>query len=451
MTQLRVAAEKRSRVALELRGVDQRKKSLSVKLSAAHGALSDIQQRKIQLELDDLNAGQKNLQETYRHLEEAARTDSGAVSEQMFQWIRSHQNLKTGLVASFEGDPALEDAAFTYDQSLAAQVFLLFGDKESAARILLFYEKRAERQDSVFYNSYDTTSGGVSERTVQTGPNAWLGIAALQYEFRVKDGRFLPMARQIGDWLVTLQDAEGGIRGGPKFTWYSTEHNLDAYAFFGLLKVATHDQKYAQAQSRLLEWMKKYSYSIHENRLNRGKGDSTIATDTFGWAVAAVGPATLKKIQFDPEGILDFAEKNCSVTVDFQRTGDKPMRTHGFDFAKALHLGRGGVLSTEWTAQMIVGYEVMTRYFDSMHDTEKAALYRHKADFYLNELQKMVITSPSRTGQGRGCLPYASMDNVDTGHGWHTPKGTTTGSVSGTAYGLFAWKNYNPFEVNDRA
>ncbi len=59
----------------------------------------------------------------------------------------------------------------------------------------------------------------------------------------------------------------------------------------------------------------------------------------------------------------------------------------------------------------------------------------------------MIITSPSKMGQGRGCLPYASQDNVDTGHGWRSPKGRSTGSVAGTAYAIFAWSDYNPFDL----
>ena len=94
---------------------------------------------------------------------------------------------------------------------------------------------------------------------------------------------------------------------------------------------------------------------------------------------------------------------------------------------------------------MIVTYRILSAHFASTGSSDKAAAYAEKAEFYLNELKKLMITSPSRTGQGRGCLPYASMDNADTGHGWRTPAGRRTGSVAGTAYGIFAWKSYNPF------
>ena len=123
------------------------------------------------------------------------------------------------------------------------------------------------------------------------------------------------------------------------------------------------------------------------------------------------------------------------------------MKVKGFDFSKAENVGRGGVVSTEWTAQVIVAYQILGDYFKALGDPDKAALYADKSNFYLNELQKLIITSPSRTGQGRGCLPYASIDNVDTGHGWRTPRGMRTGSVAATAYGIFAWVGYNPFDL----
>ena len=448
VAQLQTSAEKKSSVSQHLRGLDERKKHLDRELVAAGGQSEDRQQ-KIRQEIEKVRQNEKKLQDIYRRLEEQEKGPTSAVLDQMFEWLKSHQNLRTGLVASFEGDPALEDAAFTYDQALAAQVFLLFGDRANAAAVLDFYDRRARQQSGVFFNGYETVGGVPLESTVHVGPNVWLGIAALQYEHRVKDGRFLPLAKKIADWLLHFQDPEGGLRGGPAVTWYSTEHNLDAYAFLGLLHRQTGDEKYRQAQERLEAWIQKYAYSVKDGRMRRGKGDSTIATDTFDWAIAAIGPVKLKQMRFDPEGILDFAERNCAVSVEFRRPDGKTIVVRGFDFSKAQNVGRGGVISTEWTAQMAVTYQVMANYYRSAGDTAKAAEYLQKSNFTLSELQKMLITSPSRTGQGRGCLPYASADNVDTGHGWRTPKGARTGSVAGTAYGIFAWKGYNPFEWED--
>ncbi len=405
-------------------------------------------QKEIEAELAHLKTGRTKLRETYQALEKKSEGMQSSVLNQMQGWLQSHQNLKTGLVASFEGDAALEDQAFIYDQSLVAQVFLIFGSTKDAEAILEFYRSRAKKIAGAFANSYDTVSGAVIEPIVHVGPNVWLGIAALQYEHKVKDGRFLPLAREIGSWVMQLQDFEGGVKGGPTVSWYSTEHNLDAYAFFSMLHQVTGEKKYEEARAKVLSWIQKYAYSQKEKRMQRGKGDATIATDTFSWAIAALGPKTLSEIQFDPEGIIAFAEEHCGVKVPYYRPDGSSVQVQGFDFAKAQNIGRGGIVSTEWTAQMIVTYRVLAEYFRGLGETDKADGYQDKAIFYMNELQKLIITSPSRTGQGRGCLPYASMDNADTGHGWRTPKGSRTGSVAGTSYGVFAWMSFNPFQLD---
>ncbi|MBI4352518.1 MAG: PilZ domain-containing protein [Candidatus Omnitrophica bacterium] len=407
-------------------------------------------QKSIGAELDLIEKDRQKLRTTYEKLKEVEKLTASAALRQMYAWLKSHQNLYTGLVASFEGDPLLEDWAFTYDQSLVCQIFLMFGDVKNAEAILSFYESRAQRGDNGFYNAYDVVDGRIAESTMHVGPNLWLGIAALQYENRVKDGRFLALAKEIGEWTLNFRDAEGGIKGGPGFEWYSTEHNLDAYAFFSMLYRQTGDEKHRAVRDKVLGWIQKYAYSQREKRMNRGKGDATIATDAFSWAVAALGPETLKQMEFDVEAIIGFAEKHCEVAVDYQLPDGKMVKVKGFDFAKAANVGRGGVVSTEWTAQMIVTYRILSGYYRSRGEEEKAVLYEDKINLYLNEIQKLIVTSPSRTGQGRGCLPYASIDHVDTGHGWRTPKGRRTGSLSATAYGIFAWVGYNPFDLENR-
>ncbi len=412
---------------------------------------NQVRQKTISEELKKIQENRVKLEEAYKNLNNAGARTQATVLGQMVGWIRSHQNLHTGLVASFEGDAGLEDIGFTYDQSLVCQTFLLFHDFDKAAAILSFYESRALASKNGYFSAYNTVDGRAAESTVRVGPNIWLGIAALQYEHRVNAKRFLPLAERIGDWVIGMQDAEGGLKGGPDVDWYSTEHHLDAYAFFQMLYSATGDLRYKTAAEEVLGWLKKYAYTMKEKRLNRGKGDATIATDTFSWAIAALGPETLKKGEFDPEAIIEFAEQHCEVSVDYKDSSGKIIKIRGFDFAKAEHVGRGGIISTEWTAQVVVTYRILSDYFRSLGDAEKASLYLYKANFYLNELQKLILTSPSRTGQGRGCLPYASVDNADTGHGWRTPKGRRTGSLSGTAYGIFAWTGYNPFQLDNKS
>ncbi len=367
----------------------------------------------------------------------------------MYKWIKNHQNTRTGLVVSYEGDKDLEGWAFTYDQSLASQCFILKGDQTNAQKIFNFYNDSAKKVYGSFANAYDAHTSVVLEYNVHAGPNIWLGIAILQYTDRFKDEQYLLLAEEIGKWLIALQeeDEEFGIRGGPKFKWYSTEHNLDAYAFFGMLYEITEEKKYLKAQKRTFDWIKKNSFNRREGRMNRGKGDATITTDTFAWAIASLGPKLLKKNGMDPDQIIDFAETNCLVTADYIRPDGERLKISGFDFGKYEHVPRGGIVSTEWTAQMVVSFKIMAKYHRDRNDFLKADYYKRKSEFYLSELEKMVITSPSRIGQGEGCLPYATQDNVDTGHGWRVARGSRTGSTAGTVYTIFAKYNYNPLRL----
>ncbi len=385
-------------------------------------------------------------------MEEGYLETRGDIVHQLYDWLRRHRQPRTGLVASFEGDPELEGVSFTYDQALLVQAFSLFGDFDFAREILSFYRDQAQRAGGAFYTAYHASSGKPMEWDIVVGPNVWIGMAALQYQRMTGDPSFEPLAVDIGDWLLALQneDPEGGLRGGPDITWFSSEHNLDAYAFYGMLHKVTGKEKYLRAREDVFHWLLTHAADYDAIRIRRGKGDATIATDTFSWSIAAIGPERLSQVDFDPEGIMEFAEEHCRVTVPFRRPEGETVEVTGFDFAKHTHMPRGGIVSTEWTAQAVVTYRILADYFDSQGKIDKAVFYRAKVYHYLHELQKMIISSASRTGQGKGCLPYASQPNADTGHGWRTPMGDRTGSVAGTAYGLFAWLGYNPFDLTHK-
>ncbi len=418
-------------------------------------------------ELNDLIAGltkeKKNLEET---LAEIKRDESQAVQElvqlddrklvlekanfdRMYQWLKLHQNQRSGLVASFEGDKEITSWSFTYDLALLVQAYAKFGDFDRAKKILDFFNHGAKRENGWFLNAYYVDDGAPAEFIMHSGPNLWVGLAILQYMQATQDKSYLELAESIAQTIMDLQrqDAFGGIRGGPHMEWYATEHNLDAYAFFNMLAEVTQKPVYAQAAQKTIDWMVSNTYAPPDLPVKRGKGDATIATDTYAWSIAAVGPEKLFALGMDPDQILEFVEENCSVEVVFKRSDQESVRIKGFDFAPQRHTARGGVVSSEWTAQMIVAYKIMDEFYTERGDLTKAAGYAKKAQIYLNELGKMIISSSSASGQGQGCLPYATLDQVDTGHGWMTPKGSHTGSASGTAYALFAYYGFNPLKL----
>ena len=372
------------------------------------------------------------------------------ILEKLYRWLVVHQNKLTGLVSSYEGDSAIEDWAFTYDQALAGIVFVYAGDLTNARAIFDFYLKAPKMDDGGVANAYYASSGDVAEYIAHAGPNIWLGLALLHYTERTKDMRYLDFIKDIALWLQSLRDNEGGLRGGKTISWYSTEHNLDAYAFYGMLSALTKEETYQKESQEILAWLNKNAFSrLHAPAVKRGKGDATIATDTYAWSVTALGPVLLKRIGMDPDAIIDFAIVQCGVNVEYKRPDGSSVSIKGFDFAKHEHLARGSVISCEWTAQMILAFKIMQEYYRSQGEGEKSQYYGQLTKSYISDLSKMIITSPSPMGQGEFCLPYASDELADTGHGWRTPQGNRTGSVSATTYAILSIKGINPLKNNE--
>jgi len=403
----------------------------------------------LQAKLNTLQVSEKAVQTESLRLETKKVILEKANLDKMYQWFKVRQNPHTGLAMSFEGDKDIESWAFLYDQALLVQVYLKFSDFSRAKKILDFFANDAKREDGWFLNAYYVNDGAPAEFVLHCGPNIWLGLAIMQYTQATGDKQYLKIAEEIAGNIIKLQnsDPDNGIRGGPLMSWYSTEHHLDAYAFYKMLARVTGMDKYDQAAEKTLSWLVRHTYDRQDLPVKRGKGDSTIATDTYAWSIAAIGPAKLKSLGMDPDKIMEFVEENCVVEVNFNRPGGQVVRIQGFDFAPQRNVSRGGVVSSEWTAQMVVSFKIMADYYLKNGQADKAAIYQSKADNYLGQLGNMIISSPSPSGQGEGCLPYATQDFVDTGHGWTTPKGKHTGSVSGTAYTILAYYGINPLEL----
>lgn len=428
--------EKREAIAIERAGLEGR-------LNAALAEKANLEKQ-----IEEIAARKEEAARLLIEAKERRRELEEATVNNMYQWLKSHQNKFTGLIMSFEGDASIKDWAFTYDQSLASLAFLISDDLERIEKILAFFKNRARKRNGGYLNAYNCITGEPAEEVVHIGPNVWIGITAIHYVNKTGDKTYLSLAEDIAGWVISLKDSEGGVKGGPRVSWYSTEHNLDAYALFNMLYAVTSKDIYRRESASTLRWIREHTYSKKEGGLRRGKGDATIATDTLAWAIASIGPAALLKEGMDPGGIMRFAEENCLVSTNFTRPSGDVVMVNGFDFAKAKNIARGGVVSCEWTAQMAIAFKMMSDFYAELNEPKEASIYGKKADLYLSELDKMVISSPSPSGQGAGCLPYASQPNADTGHGWRTPSGMQTGSVSGTAYTIFAKRAFNPLSLD---
>jgi Skp family chaperone for outer membrane proteins len=448
-------AKEKEKLDLEIQAMQSRILSLEQEVGAKEATekqkdlIDELTRQKntLQEQLVSLQQKEGLVTEELLRLDKKKSTLEKANFDKMYYWLKVHQNPRTGLVMSFEGDSGINGWAFIYDQALLVDAYSLFSDFQRSQKILDFFAKRAQKENGWFMNAYYASDGTPAEYTVHSGPNIWLGIAILQYTSRSKDKQYLGLAEDIADNIIKMQDAEGGISAGPNLSWYATEHNLDAFAFFNMLYEVTAKAHYQESAGRVFDWLKEHSYDSPDIPVKRGRGDATIATDTYAWAIAACGPERLELAGMNPDRILEFAQTYCAAEVDYLRPTGEVVKIKGFDFAPQRNIARGQVVSSEWTAQMVMAFKIMADFYDHKDMKAKAHAYAVKADEYMAQLGKMIISSPSPSGQGESCLAYATEEDIDTGHGWRTPRGKSTGSVAATAYTIFAYYNHNPLEL----
>jgi hypothetical protein len=171
-----------------------------------------------------------------------------------------------GLLRSYDAadgtdpvSPPLRTAAFVYDNSLAVIALISCGDVPRASRVGEALRLAVEH-DTRLRNVY---RAGAAETTplqngwwdakasqwqedrdqngTTTGNAAWTGLAMLALFERDRDVKWSQAAAKLGRWIVDntsnstpgFTDGIDGFDAAPvHVTWKSTEHNIDAEAFF---------------------------------------------------------------------------------------------------------------------------------------------------------------------------------------------------------------------------
>ena len=242
------------------------------------------------------------------------------------------------LLRSYDTDNIyIQNAAFSYDNALAAMAFLSAGRKEAAAKILdaFVYAVAHDRyQPGRVRNAYaagditafpgwndaarlpgwyDAKCGQWYEDRYQTGSNvgntSYVALALLQYDALYGSEKYLNTAKALMDWVIDdCSDGAPGFTGGydgwPEggagttyvFTYKSIEHNIDAYAAFRQLYARMGDPRYAEAAdsaytliAALYDEEKQLFYT---GTLDDGTTPSTgnLVLDAQVWACLALGP-----------------------------------------------------------------------------------------------------------------------------------------------------------------
>lgn len=333
------------------------------------------------------------------HAKSAPENRDAGRGDRMYRWLTSHQS-PSGLVANQEGD----DLCGMYSAALAAICYMHQGDMDRAERIFAAFEAHFVMEfepPGGFHQFWSVSSGAPLPHTDRwVGDNAWLLIALNRYEQETGNRRFAHMREGIAQWLIGLQDTDGGIFSGyttnGAMNAKSTEANLDCYA-------ALVDSPVVR--QRVLDWLREKMWVPGETRFKMGSTVSESALDGSSWSVAALGPAYATTLQYAERR---FSRKDSSIATGAALDGFS-------DFADKPRIWLEG------TGQMIVAYQVAGQH--------------ERAQYYLTEMGKALIESELFPGTaGFACF---------TSH----PEWEGAASrifVPSQAWALFAEWNFNP-------
>ena len=262
--------------------------------------------------------------------------------------------------------------ASLYDQAVGAIAWLMVDEPEKARRIL-DYVSSYQNLD-VPINGVTNGSFGFSFNSVgcpdyapdnrdsfydlaylRSGAISWIGYAFTMYHRLTGDDRYIQVARNIGEYLLTQQISDpsdpraGLLRGGNgrydttdwSFTtgqieWVSTEHNIDAYFFLRDLGIVSGEEKYSLAAKQIRSAMLARLWNDDKGRFEQGMTnqsgqiDTGDALDAASWGalfLSAIGESD------KAQRSLDYAES--VYRNDFNgHSGYKPYAgtAEGFDW-----------------------------------------------------------------------------------------------------------------------
>lgn len=349
----------------------------------------------------------------------------------------------------------MHNAAFTYDNALAAMAFISDGQQEEAAKILdslVFAAENDRWKNGRVRNAYvagnissftgwseekkarlpgwyDAPAGAWYEDQYQTGSNvgntAYAALALLQYDRVYGNEKYLQTAAAIMDWVIDectpsagpgfTAGYDGWPENGPETTYLYTnksiEHNIDAYAAFLRLYEKTGEEKYKAAADSALAFIRSM-YDASENLFYAGTGSDGVTADTGSialdaqvWSCMALGD------EFSPY-------KASLETVEKMRTAEG-----GYPFCLSNDNGGWWAEGTAFTAAM----------YRELGETEKA----------VSALDALVSIQLDN-----GLFPAATVEHLSTGIWLFTGEPWEYGSaphIAPTAWFVMAVNGFNPY------
>jgi len=349
---------------------------------------------------------------------------AGELVSFILEWADPVTGLSPTLIAKTNTKNPLQYYSYTYPDALLSQALFLLGRPEESSKIAETFRIKQEQRN--LPNSFNYRSGLCDDPVISAGPNAYWGISFLrEYQFS-GDKKWLEAARQRADFLLELQDTDGGIRKNPfkrapEYRAKSVEENLSAYALFNMLSRITEDEKYPMARDAILEWLA--TSGVYDTKTGdfvvgtyENKVTPIYSTDANALAVIILRPRILNAPTGDyvfggPETAQKIIEglEAARVTVDYQHpSGIVVKDVIGFDFTdSAGRPGRKATFSPEFTAQVALAYLVMAEDAKNKGDLEGAKKFVGMAKTLTDHFGRMA----ARTGKSAS-LPYSTEKGI---------------------------------------
>jgi len=282
-----------------------------------------------------------------------------------------------GLINSHNDDSC---SSFTYDNAIAVIAFVAMEDYNNARTILNTFKSGVAIPARGGYNDVHDYETGVRGGPISAGPNAWLLNAVNFYYYKTGDAQFQSLGRQLADYLVFLQDINGGLYGGEFVTWKSAEQNQAAYA--GLCNFGTFigDGTYIESANLIRDFL--ITECWDGERFWRGERDRAWVTDVQALGVLSLGTSYASALYwaedhtkcthrlgrwkitgFDFDYDLDtvWFEGTLQMAMAFKRNYDDGKALYYYDNVKKTQRNNGsflcatneGTTGTDWTLMPI--------------------------------------------------------------------------------------------------
>jgi uncharacterized repeat protein (TIGR01451 family) len=232
---------------------------------------------------------------------------------------------RSGLAISYiippsdPGYPYLFSRSWIYDDALAVIAWSMEGECQAAQKTLSALAGLIDVDGKLGF-SYNTADAWF-DNTYRTGAIAWVGYSSVFYQKACGDSQFQSAAERSADWVLTMQDSRGSVKGGPDVSWFSTEHNIDAYFFLRDIGLLKNNTTYLDAAKRIKQSLLSNHWNPSYGCFQQGIDDTAKALDSASWGalfLISIGqPAKA-------ESCLNFIEANFPTTATCNISGYKP-------------------------------------------------------------------------------------------------------------------------------